>query len=123
MIMRARDLHTSGAEWIYRPSRHKTMHRGRNRVIYLGSRAQANLKPFLFLDTRAFLFSPARDRDERLAERRAKRQTKLFSSGQKRTNPDTATAPDFRIFSKSDRRRHFATSAAPFSRASLVRLL
>ena len=32
--------------WLYRPRRHKTIHRGRRRVIHLGPRCQAILAPY-----------------------------------------------------------------------------
>lgn len=53
--------------WRYRPRKHKTEHRGRERVVLLGPRAQAVIAPFLEgRDVEAFLFSSAE------AERRAR---------------------------------------------------
>jgi integrase len=37
MAMRGRDLDRNGPIWSYRPSRHKTQHRGFERLIALGS--------------------------------------------------------------------------------------
>src|SRR5713226_8988671 len=37
-IMRGIDLDTSGKVWLYRPSTHKTAHRGHSRVISIGPR-------------------------------------------------------------------------------------
>jgi integrase len=42
--LRGADLDTSGPVWVYRPRRHKTEHTGRDRVVFLGPRAQAVLK-------------------------------------------------------------------------------
>jgi len=49
-IMRACDLDTSGPIWLYRPHTHKTKHKGKDRIIALGPKAQAVLMPFLKLD-------------------------------------------------------------------------
>src|SRR5262249_50878270 len=65
VIMRAIDLDTRGAVWLYRPGsdaedgRHKTAHHGHWRVIAIGPRAQEGLKPFLRTDLHAYLFEPA----------------------------------------------------------------
>jgi len=58
VIMRPIDVDTSKRTWIYRPSRHKGSHVGRNRVIPLGPKARRALKPFLKRDVTAFCFSP-----------------------------------------------------------------
>ena len=46
-IMRAGDVDASGAVWLYRPREHKTEHHGESRVVALGRRAQAVLRPWL----------------------------------------------------------------------------
>jgi integrase len=58
--MSASDIDTSGGRgvWLYRPPTHKTMHRGHERTIHLGPKAQAVLSPFMN-DGVTFLFSPA----------------------------------------------------------------
>jgi integrase len=60
IVLRACDLDTAGPVWLYRPARHKTGYRGRCRVIALGPRAQAVIKPFLVPDLGAYVFAPAR---------------------------------------------------------------
>ena len=60
--------------WTYRPNRHKTEHHGLERVIFLGPRAQAILRPLLPLDVSGYLFSPKQSVIERNSERRAKRK-------------------------------------------------
>jgi integrase len=45
--LRLGEVDRSGSEWAYRPSRHKTAHRGKARVIHLGPRAQALVTEFL----------------------------------------------------------------------------
>lgn len=83
-VMRPKDLDVSGNVWLYRPPQHKNRHRGHERVIYLGERSQAVLKPLLLgraLD--APMFSPR----ESMAERRATNATegKPRREGQKPT--------------------------------------
>lgn len=44
--------------WRYRPRKHKNSHRKQARVICLGPRAQAVLKPWLKADADAYIFQP-----------------------------------------------------------------
>ena len=63
--MMMRGLDTSGgpgAVWIYRPTKHKSRYTGRARVIGIGPKAQAILKPFLRRDPDAPLFTMGRAR-------------------------------------------------------------
>jgi integrase len=78
--MRPRDLDTSGAVWLYRPPRHKTAWRGRERIVALGPRAQAVVRRFLTLDTSAHLFSPRRALAERAERMRAARKRRVQPS-------------------------------------------
>jgi integrase len=73
--LRACDLDVTGPLWAYRPGRHKTAWRGRDRVVVLGPQAQAVVRPFLTTDLQAYLFSPARTMAEFRAEQRAARKT------------------------------------------------
>lgn len=57
-LMRACDLDASGRVWTYRPETHKTAHRGRDRVIYLGPHAQEVLRPWLRPELAERLFQP-----------------------------------------------------------------
>jgi integrase len=82
--MRGCDLDTTGAVWLYRPFSHKTKHHGKARVVALGPRAQAIVKPFLKLDTQAYLFSPAEALATKRAEMRAARKTRVQPSQQHR---------------------------------------
>jgi integrase len=81
-VMRACDIDTSGAVWLYRPNFHKTAHHGHRRIIALGPQAQAVVREFLTLDTQAFLFSPVRAQEERYAAMRSKRKTPVQPSQQ-----------------------------------------
>jgi integrase len=78
--LRASDLDTAGPVWFYRPARHKTAWRGKARVVALGPKAQAVMRPFLTLDLQAPLFSPRRAREERFAALRAARKTRVQPS-------------------------------------------
>jgi len=76
VIMRPCAIETGGRLWTYRPERHKTEHHGIERVIVLGPKAQAVIKPFLAgRATDAYLFSPKEADADRRAELTAKRTT------------------------------------------------
>lgn len=79
-MMRTIDLETSGRIWIYRPSEHKAEHHDKNRVIYLGPKAQAVLKPWLKADLKAILFSPRDTAEEHWVARRLARKTPMTPS-------------------------------------------
>jgi integrase len=79
-LMRACDLETGGKVWTFRPITHKTEHHGFERQIYIGPRCQEIIKPFLQLDTSAFLFSPADAEQARRERQRADRKTPLYPS-------------------------------------------
>jgi integrase len=90
-IMRGCDLDMTGSVWLYRPGSdqgevgtHKTAHHGHQRVVAIGPKAQGIIRPFLRLDTRAFLFSPKEAAAERNARRRQERKTPMTPSQAKR---------------------------------------
>jgi integrase len=67
-----------GTVWTYRPARHKTEHRGRDRLIHIGPRAQKIIGPFMAgrpID--APLFSPAEAEAERREQQHRDRKTPL----------------------------------------------
>jgi integrase len=82
--MRGCDLDMTGEIWLYRPQHHKTRHKGKARVVALGPKAQAVVKPFLKLDTQAYLFNPREALEQRNVERRRERKTKVQPSQQHR---------------------------------------
>lgn len=85
VLMRVADIDTSDpACWVYRPHRHKGQHRGRDRLVYLGPRAQAILVPFLEAAGDGYLFSPRRSVEQWRAERRAQRKSALTPSQERR---------------------------------------
>ena len=71
---------TSEACWLYRPSRHKTQHLDRERIVFFGPRAQAILRPLLPIDVTKYVFSPKQSLIERHVRRRAQRKTPLWKS-------------------------------------------
>ena len=56
VTMRPREIDRSESVWVYRPRLHKTMHRGKDRIIPIGPRAQLLLKPRLPDDPDQFVF-------------------------------------------------------------------
>jgi integrase len=59
VVIRSCDIDTTGETWSYSVAGHKTEHRGRRRVVFIGPKAQCILRPFLKPDDpEAFIFSP-----------------------------------------------------------------
>ncbi len=78
VIMRPSDIDMSGEVWAYKPASHKTAHLGHERIIHLGAKAQAILKPFL--DGRPpwmYLFSPKEAEEARYHTLHEQRKTPL----------------------------------------------
>ena len=91
--VRACNIDMTGDVWLYRPRQHKTKHRGKERVVALGPRAQEIVRPFLKLDTAAHLFSPREALARHRAERRSKRKTRVQPSQQNRRKRTPKRAP------------------------------
>jgi integrase len=71
--MKPRDIDRSGAVWMYWPCRHKSEHHERERIVFLGPRAQALLAPYLkTTQPDEYVFSPIRAEAARLAAIRQK---------------------------------------------------
>lgn len=88
VAMRTIDVETTGRIWAYTPASHKTEHHGRERVIHLGPRAQAILRPWLQTELEAALFSPMEAEAERREAMRARRKTKVQPSQRSRAKPN-----------------------------------
>lgn len=58
--IRRADIDTGGRVWLYRPEHHKNEWRGHERVVAIGPRAQAVLKPLFRPAADAYLFTTAR---------------------------------------------------------------
>jgi integrase len=80
------DIDMTGAVWEYRPARYKTEHHNddddpdRERVVFIGPRAQAVIRPWLPLAVDAHVFRPAVSEELRDAKRRQERQSPMTPS-------------------------------------------
>jgi integrase len=109
VLMRGCDLRMDGEVWGYRPHSHKNAWRGHDRVIYLGTQAQAAIRPFLKADPQAYLFSPREARAEYQIQRAARWKTERTPSERgRRRKPNPGRAPreryDVNSFQQSVRR-------------------
>ncbi|MFO0822846.1 MAG: tyrosine-type recombinase/integrase [Gemmataceae bacterium] len=97
--MRACDIDTSTDVWEYRPARFKTEHHNDDgnpaldRIVYVGPKAQAILKPFITNDAGAYFFSPRRSEAIRNAARKQNRQSPMTPSQAQRKPIGRAKAP------------------------------
>jgi integrase len=97
--LRAIDIDMTGPVWEYRPPRYKTEHSNeedspdRERVVFLGPKAQALLKPYLTLNVMDYLFSPKRAEEARNAKRRQGRKTPKWPSHMRRKAKGRTRAP------------------------------
>lgn len=79
-ILRPCDVDRASDPWRYRPSKHKTEHHGRYRVVFIGPQGQDVLRPYLLRDAESHCFDPAESEAKRKAAMRAKRKTKVQPS-------------------------------------------
>lgn len=86
VLLRPCDLDTSGRVWTYTLPDHKTAHHGHRRVIYLGPRVQAVLRPFLARPTTSYVFSPVEAEAERREHLHRQRKTPLSYGNRPGTN-------------------------------------
>ena len=73
-IIRPCDVDRSDDIWEFRPVEHKTEHQDRDRVVFIGPRAQEILRPYLLRGTEEYCFSPAESERERLQLRHERRK-------------------------------------------------
>jgi integrase len=78
--LRPCDLDRSGEVWFFRPVQHKTLHRGKDRVVALGPRAQALLEAFAPADPAGHYFNPRQEVELLHTERTKQRKTPRFPS-------------------------------------------
>ena len=71
------DINRSGDVWEYRPQTHKTAHRGRERVIFIGPQMQGVLLRYLARDPETNCFRPCDSEEKRRAAAHAARKTPL----------------------------------------------
>ncbi len=86
VIMRTRDIDRSENVWTYTPTHHKTEYRGHERLVFLGPKAQAILRPWLRANRDEFLFSPAEAEEERRRQQHALREVPLSCGNRPGTN-------------------------------------
>jgi integrase len=72
--------------WAYTPASHKTQHHGRERIVFIGPRAQAILSQYLKRPAEACCFSPAESERVRLAELHLARVTPIEQGNRPGTN-------------------------------------
>lgn len=82
--MRLSEIDLTASPWTYKPATHKTAHHGKTRTVMIGPRARAILEAFIaggtVVDPSGPMFSPRRAREERFAEMRANRKSKVTPS-------------------------------------------
>lgn len=100
-ILRPRDVNRSGEIWRYVPASHKMEHRDRQRVIFIGPKAQAVLAPYLLRDATNYCFSPEDTDRLRKAKLRAKRKTPVQPSQADRSKSNPKRTPGKRYNKRS----------------------
>ncbi len=80
------DLDRSGEVWQYRPGSHKTEHHGRERVIFIGPKAQTIILPYLLRNAAAHCFSPAESVQGMRDARQSARKTPIHRGNRPGTN-------------------------------------
>ena len=91
--LRRSEIDAGGAVWLYRPSHHKTAHRGKSRTIAIGPKAQELLKEYFTSNLDDYLFSPRLAVEELRSERAEKRKTPRYPSHMKRNAAKRKTNP------------------------------
>ena len=81
-------LDRSGDVWVYKPESHKNAWREKERVVYLGPKAQLIITPFLLADPDSPIFSPRRAMVERWEEQRKSAEKPLYGERKRRIERD-----------------------------------
>jgi integrase len=74
-LFRPCDVDLSCPVWAYRPESHKTIHHGRERVIFIGPLGQDVLRPYLLREKSSYCFCPAEGERKRRSEAHERRVT------------------------------------------------
>ena len=101
--LRPADIDRSQDVWRYIPQSHKTEHRGRKRIIFIGPKAQAILLRYLARNPEMYCFRPCDSEAKRRSEKHAARKT-LISCGN-RPGSNRKSAP------KRQPSDHYSTSS------------
>jgi integrase len=91
--LRPCDVDRGDEVWTYRPESHKTEHHGRERIIYVGPKAQQVLLPYMLRDAQVNCFSPAESEAKRHEQQRARRRTRVQPSQWNRRKARPARVP------------------------------
>jgi len=75
--LRPCDIDRSGEIWLYCPASHKTEHRGRERIVFLGPQSQRILSRYLARDSHLHCFRSCESEQGRRAKANAERKTPL----------------------------------------------
>jgi integrase len=84
--IRPGDINRKADPWEYVPQSHKTEHHDRQRVIFLGPKAQNLLLPYLLRPADAYCFSPREAETRRRAAQHESRRTPLSCGNRPGTN-------------------------------------
>lgn len=103
-ILRPCDVDRSTDVWTYTPGAHKTEHFGRERIVYIGPRAQEVLARYLLRESTAYCFSPAESEQKRHAEMRERRKSRVQPS-QRNRRAKSAKRPPKASYSAGSYRR------------------
>jgi integrase len=100
--IRPRDVDRTGEVWKYRPANHKTQHKDRSRVVFIGPQGQSILAKYLLRPADQFCFSPqlsVQQKREAVAARRTttRRQNRPVKRKPVRTAGDCYNANTFRV--------------------------
>lgn len=104
-VLRPGDVDRSGEIWEYRPGAHKTQHHGRERIIFIGPRAQEVLQRYLLRPAIAYCFSPVDSERARNEERRANRKSPMTPSQAKRRPKKNRCRPPRDRYDRNSYRR------------------
>jgi site-specific recombinase XerD len=85
-ILRPMDINRSNSIWTYSPESHKTQHWGRQRVVYLGPKAQRLLLKYLVRNEADYCFRPCESEVKRRAAKHATRKVPLHRGNRPGTN-------------------------------------
>jgi integrase len=88
-LLRPRDIDRTADVWSYKPLRHKTEHHGRERIVFIGPKAQDVLRPYLLREESAYCFSPTESERKRRLLRHERRVTPLSCGNRPGTRHDS----------------------------------
>jgi integrase len=95
------EVDCSGDVWTYRPSRYKSEHCGRGRIIYIGPQAQDVLRPYMSRPAEQRCFRPVDSERLRKSAMRERRKTKVQPSQVDRSKASDGRRPGERYTRQS----------------------